>query len=286
MNHLFREGLLKADEVRMGLGLSMYEPINIFDACMKLGLTVRFIDVNMEGMYVNQKHGANPTILISTLRPLSRRCYTCAHELGHHVFGHGTKLDALSDPDASKAVNDNEEFLVDCFAGSLLMPVAGIQAEFAKRRWNMINVSPLEYYIISSIFGTGYQSLVSHCKWNKLISESKASSLLKFTPIKILKSLLGHNTNTASFKIVDSFSQSPIIDIEVSSYILLPENMCIQGDHLQKYKDCSAGTAYLATKPGIIRVFQPDNGESSFIRIQNANYVGLAENRHLENEIN
>jgi hypothetical protein len=54
------------------------------------GVTVRFNNINMEGMY---QRGAPPRIHLSARRPLSRRTYNCAHELGHHVFGHGSSIE-------------------------------------------------------------------------------------------------------------------------------------------------------------------------------------------------
>jgi len=41
----------------------------------------------MEGMYYR---GDPARIVIGARRPLSRRNFTCGHELGHHIFGHGS----------------------------------------------------------------------------------------------------------------------------------------------------------------------------------------------------
>jgi hypothetical protein len=239
----------------------------------------------MEGLYVKQKNKGNPTILLSNQRPLPRRCYTCAHELGHHVFDHGNKLDALSDQAGHSTSKDSEELLVDSFAGALLMPVGGIQAEFVKRNWVIQKASPVQFYIICSVFGTGYQTLIVHCRANGLISEHKASALLRLTPAKIFKDLFQSGTNKSHFKIIDSYSQLSVIDLEVSNYIVLPRNTQIEGDHLEKYQETSIGIGYLATKPGIVRAATLDGNTSFFIRIQNLHYIGLAENRHLENAV-
>lgn len=286
MNPLYRKAILKADEVRMELGLDMFQPVSIFDSCINLGLSVRFVDINMEGLYIKQKDGTNPTILLSNQRPLPRRCFTCAHELGHHIFNHGFKLDVLTDQLTDSSSNNRDELLVDSFAGALLMPVAGILAEFTKRNWIAQKASPIEFYTICSVFGIGYQTLVVHCRVNGIINESKANSLLKFSPAKILESLFGSLKSKSYFKIIDSFSQLPVIDMEVSNYIILPPAIQIEGDHLQKYKESKVGSGYMAIKPGIVRAATTDDSVSYFIRIQNAAYIGLAENRHLENEIN
>jgi Zn-dependent peptidase ImmA (M78 family) len=285
MSPLFRKAILKADEVRMNLGLGMYEPVNIFDACIKLGLTLRFVDINMEGMYVKQPGGKNPTILISNQRPLPRRCFTCAHELGHHSFNHGTKLDVLADQDNHSSSYDSDELLVDTFAGALLMPVAGIHAEFAKRNWAPPKASAIQFYTLSSYFGTGYQTLITHSRANKIITEEKARELLKYTPAKILESIFRSGSNKSHFKIVDAHSKLSIIDLEVSNYIILPSDIQFEGNHLEEFQQTNIGKAFIALKPGVIRAAAPDNSISYFIRIQNYGYIGLAENRHLESEI-
>ncbi len=281
MIQIYKKGIMTADDIRAELELNMFQPVNIFDACIRLGVSVRFVDINMEGVYINQPGGVNSTILLSNRRPLPRRCFTCAHELGHHIFKHGSKIDALSNED-HKGSNEMEEYLVDSFAGALLMPIAGIQAEFKKRNWVISEASPIDFYTISCVFGTGYQTLVMNCKMNRLLNETKTFELLKFTPAKILKSIFTPSINTSYFKIIDRHSQLSLIDLEVSNYLILPPDIKIDGDHLKKYKESNIGTCYLAVKPGIVRAATTDSSSSYFIRIQNFQYIGLAENRHLE----
>lgn len=285
--NLYKTAILKADAIRTRLGLNMFQPVNIFDSCVNLDVTVRFVDINMEGFYVKQQNGLHPTIIISNQRPLPRRCFTCAHELGHHVFNHGLKLDILPEQQADIGPKDLDEQLVDSFAGALLMPLAGIQKEFTKRNWSLQKSTPIEFYTISSIFGVGYHTLIVHCKANNLISEQKANSLLKFKPAKILESLLGASIKEKSyFKIIDGLSQLSTIDLEVKNYIFLPTEAQVEGNHLQKFPQAAVNknNVYIATKPGIVRVSCKGNSTSCFIRIQNFGYVGLAENRHLETE--
>ena len=282
MTPLFRKALLMADEVRIELGLDMFEPINIYDACIDLQITVRFVDISMEGMYVINNNGTNPTIILSNKRPMPRRVYTCAHELGHHRFKHGNRIDHLKDPSANHVLNDPDEFLVDVFAGALLMPVAGVQAEFAKRGWAISKATPIQFYTISSVFGTGFRTLIVHSRANGLINSSKAEELLKTAPAKLLTSLSLQLTDNSYFKIIDQYSKLPVIDLEVGNYILLPNDIIVHGGHLVKLKVTSTATGYKATKPGIIRVCSPNGTIASFIRIQNEGYVGLAEYRHLE----
>lgn len=94
--------MLKSIEVQKEAGLALNSPICIYDLCDRLNVTVRFVDISMEGTYYK---GENPRILLSALRPLPRRNFTCAHELGHHVFGHGSTIDDLiEDSEKPKAL--------------------------------------------------------------------------------------------------------------------------------------------------------------------------------------
>jgi hypothetical protein len=278
MNPLNVQAIKKAGKIRAKLGLKMIEPINIFDACADLGLTVRFVDVSMEGLYFAESQA----IVISSLRPLPRRVYTCAHEFGHHVFGHDSKVDGLTEGNVNTSCYDKDEYLVDAFAGALLMPVAGVEAEFFKRGWDPKKSTPVQFYTISSIFGTGYSSLITHCKVNGLIDVDKANELDKQKPAKLLQQLMGRAVDKSHFKIVDGKTDLTAIDIEIENYLFLPINMNIEGSHMTKMGKTEYGNVYVANHPGITRAVS--NEGAFFIRIQNAGYVGLAENRHLEDK--
>jgi hypothetical protein len=283
MKHLYKQGLLKAEDVRMQLNIDSFEPLSIFDVCDKLNVSVRIYDNNMEGIYSINKKGTHPTIILSNKRPLPRRFFTCAHELGHHVFGHGSKFDEMLDVSNNAGSKHPDEILVDAFAGHLLMPVSGIETEFIKRNWNIQNSSPVEFFTIASLFAVGYGTLLFHCKANQLISDSKFNELSRTKPAKLLTTLLGESIKNSHFKIIDNRTQVSVIDIEVSNYIIFPEKMNIEGSHLTKLSQTSLGDAYRAEKSGIVRVSSFDRNLNTFVRIQKSNYTGLAEYRHLEN---
>lgn len=281
MNTLYTSAIRKASEVRIKLGLDLFEPINIYDVCCSLGIDVRFVDVNMEGLYVNNK--GTSQILLSCLRPFPRRTFTCAHELGHHVFNHGLKVDIISDESADSSVKSSDEILVDAFAAALLMPVGGIQAEFTKRNMSFQSATPIDFYVISSVFGVGYQTLITHCKVNRLINDLKSIELLKFTPAKIFKAHFRNVEEKSFFKIIDGKCNPKPIDLEVSNYIVLPSDFIVDDDFLDKKYEAQLGSLFLAKKPGISSVHSNKTETSYFIRIQPQNYVGFAEYRHLEN---
>jgi Zn-dependent peptidase ImmA (M78 family) len=282
MNDLVLKASRKASEIRRANNYTKYQPLNIFDLCIKLDLTVRFVDVNMEGMYFSQQDGTSPQILISTLRPLPRRVFTCAHELGHHLFGHGDKVDAIADEKV--AMYDKDEYLVDTFAGNLLMPIAAVLAELAKRNWDINRATPEQVYTISSIFGTGYNTLITHCYKNNVLNEAMALSLGKSKPATILKNLVGTDIPNSHFKIFDEQNPSKAVDLEQNNILIIPAKDVPQGNHLIKLKTLSNRVVYRAEKAGIIRISNAENESGYFVRIQSAGYQGFAEYRHLEKE--
>jgi Zn-dependent peptidase ImmA (M78 family) len=284
MNPLQIQAYKKAGQIRTRLKLDIIEPVNVFDASATLGLQVRFVDISMEGMYVSQEDSVSPFIFLSSLRPLPRRVYTCGHELGHHLFGHGSKVDGLTEEGANAASYDKDEYLVDTFAGAFLMPIAGVDAEFSKRNWSPKKATPFQFYTISSVFGTGYSTLITHSRANNLIDEATAVALLKLTPARLLADLIGKGEEKSHFKVFDAYTLPSKIDLEVGNYLFVTENVEVEGSHLRFVKRTAIGNAFIATQPGITRAICSKSRSGCFIRIQNAGYVGLAEYRHLENK--
>jgi hypothetical protein len=126
---LAREALELSLEVRDDASEDYNSPINIFDLCGKLTPSVRVhvVDWSMEACY---RRCARPLIEVSALRPLGRRVFNCAHELGHHVAGHGSTIDELQDEDAVFPAKSPEEYFANAFAGFLLMPKLGVRRAF------------------------------------------------------------------------------------------------------------------------------------------------------------
>ncbi len=110
--------------LRAAVHAKPWDPIDVFDLAQASGVEVRFTKIgSMEGMYLRQ---AAPTILIASERPAGRQRFTCAHELGHHVFGDGSRVDELLEKLDKPRQRPPEEIRADMFAGLLLMPVARV----------------------------------------------------------------------------------------------------------------------------------------------------------------
>jgi len=275
---LAREALQLSSSIRKKVGYDSFSTLNIFDLCEAIDVPVRFVDINMEGMYVQMGEGVKPTILISALRPFHRKVFTCAHELGHHVFGHGFTID---DVVRSGGHYTNEEFLVDAFGSYLLMPPLGIKSAMSKRGLDFQHLDPIDCLRISSSFGVGYATLINHLYFNGHIGKDKSENLLG-TSLKSLKqSILGKSVSETLF-VIDKHFSNKTIDIEVSGLILLPRDFEVENEDLLKSKtEVLEGMIYEAVSPGITRVYSRYSEWSSFVRIQAYQYVGLSRFRHL-----
>ena len=277
MKEVYTSAIKKASQIRLSLGYNLYQPINIYDVCAKLGVEVQLVDVNMEGLYIS--NGELPRILLSNQRPATRSVFTCAHELGHHLFNHGFKIDIIIDQNLFDT--NIEEKQVDTFAAHFLMPVLGISSQFIKRKITPENASELEYFKISSAFGVGYETVVMHCYLNTLITESKKVNLLKYTPAKILKDYYIKEDSKHPFKIIDEKSLFMPIDLEVDSFLILPKSFDVDDNYLKFFAENKTENIYKTVKTGISNIYFENQG--CFVRIQPKNYIGYTEYRHLEN---
>ena len=282
MDVIATSGIKKADSLRAELGLNMFQPVNIYDTCLYLEIDVRFRRINMEGMYISSDVPANSYILLSSLRPFSRKVFSCAHELGHHLYGHGSKIDMIKEGGSEEGAYNDDERVVDIFASALLMLIPGIQLEFKKRNWDLNTATPMQFFTISSVFGVGYSTLIYNCTLNRLISRAKLNELARYSPSNLLRKILKGEKRTGHLKIIDSKYKQSIVDTEVSGYLYVPKGIELEGDHMEYVSETKNGVCYKALRPGILRAHSRVNDQNYFIRIQNFEYEGISEYRHLE----
>ena len=173
---LTREAIRESINARKLAGYDLVAPVNIYDLCETHGVTVRFTPINMEGMY---DRSPKPRVHISALRPLVRRNVTCAHELGHHVFGHGSTIDEISEQAEIPDRNNPIEFVANQFAYNLMMPILGVRRAFFVRGIDPANASAPEIFRVSSHFSVGYRTLLSHLRFGlRVIRQSRYEELL------------------------------------------------------------------------------------------------------------
>ena len=276
---LATQAMQAAAAARAKAMLDQAGPICVYRLCEKLGVTVRFNNINMEGMY---QRGAPPRIHLSARRPLPRRAYNCAHELGHHVFGHGSSIDELREDAKANPWEDPKEFLADTFAGFTLMPIIGLRRAFSVRGWTPETATPPQMFVIACDFGVGYATLLTHLSAGvNMLSRGRAAALQRVTPKALRVDILGAVTPDPLI-VADYHRTAPTLDAEVKTLVLLPPGTEASGDGLLFERDLANGRLYRAVRPGII---QASAGSwAAFVRIAPEAYVGLAQYRHLEED--
>lgn len=277
---LHREALDKSLEIREEAGIQLGVPVNVYDLCERLKpkVRIRFADFSMEGCYFRSER---PLIEISALRPIGRRSFNAAHELGHHAFDHGSRIDELKEEDRPDPQNDPEEILANAFARSLLMPRMGIRRAFSSRGWSIKNPPPEQMFVVACHFGVGYLALVNHMAYGlKEIDQSHATALAKIRLPQIRRSLLGSKGSDRLW-VADLHYSMPTLDTEVGTTLLLPPKSRPEFLHLEHVADLPAGSIFQAVRPGITRV-ENDAGRAIVVRISRFQYSGWSTNRHLE----
>ncbi|HVB22014.1 MAG TPA: ImmA/IrrE family metallo-endopeptidase [Ktedonobacteraceae bacterium] len=277
---LAMDAMSAALQLRQSEGFGLWVPVCPYDLAEKLNVEVRFIDLpSMEGMYSKD---SKPIILISSLRPAGRQAFTCTHELGHHVFKHGTHVDEVINPQLARSQSDDKEFLANCFAGFLLMPKSAVNQAFATRGWDIRSCTPLQLYTIAGWFGVGYATLIHHLSSTlKLLPQASANSLKKVSPKDIRLKYLDKEMN-GDLILVDAHWSERAIDIQVGDYVHLPVNSVIERECVRFQEQDEKGSLFCAVAPGIGRFYQPDTGWSAFVRVSRREYIGRNMFRHLE----
>ena len=279
---LIMKGMKAAMVTRKNLGIDQKSPVCIYNLCEKSGVSVRFNDINMEGMYVKE---SKPSIQLSALRPLARRHFTCSHELGHHIFGHGSTIDELRDDQLHYSNRPPNEIIADAFASFMLMPTLGLREAFKKRDLEPNKASALDMYFIACNFGIGQATLVNHLAYGiEMINPQRREALGKITLKNIRTEILGEVVQEPLL-IADTYWNSPTLDVEENTLLLLPKNVVVDAKVLMPEMDVELGRVFRPLKTGITRVIIPNTSWATYVRISRRQYTGLAKYRHLEDSL-
>lgn len=276
---LVKAALEKSLEIREEHGYDFRSPLCVYELADRARVKVQFVDdVSMEGIYAAL---AKPTVLISALRPLSRRAFTCAHELGHHFFGHGSTIDQIRE-EAQDAKTQSTELLADAFAGFLLMPAQGVKRAFSSRGIDPSQASPEQIYTVASSFGVGYETLIAHLAHSlRHITVARAEVLRKSRLPQIRERILGF-TAKEPLVIADYQHAMGTLDTEVGALVLLPLGAISDSDGIEPLKDTPNGRVFRALRPGLARASTVGENWGVVVRVSRFQYAGLAQYRHLE----
>jgi Zn-dependent peptidase ImmA (M78 family) len=276
---LVKLAAFEAERTRLFAKTPHTAPIDPIETAIKCGCEVRFLSLSsLEGVYSPEPR---PAIVIGSERPAGRRTFTCAHELGHHIFKHGMSIDDL-DAQKHSSGKSPEEFLADVFAGFLLMSQTAVLRTLKDRGWQATSLQPEQVYRLANFFGVGYGTVTNHLASSlRLIPREYANELLKVTP-KQIKSEFGVSASSGML-IVDYNWQHRAIDMEVGDTLVLPHEANIEaGTQIELIGEKDNSTVYRAIKPGYARSYCHKQKWAANIRISRKNYAGLAQYRFLE----
>jgi hypothetical protein len=280
---LARRAVAKAAEVRDRFDVPPHAAVNVIDLCgerFSPAITVRFKDISMEGVYLREEQ---PEIWIG-LRPLARRVFNCAHELGHHVFGHRSTLDELQVDDGEERPFNPDEFLVNTFAAYLLMPRLAVANAFTTRGWKAELATAEQCFIASCSLGVGYETLATHLTYGLgLVNGTRANTLLRTRLPAIRQSMLGSQTPDR-LTVIDCRHTLSTVDTEVGTGLLLPAGVEIENPRLATPLDTPRGRLFRIIHSGVTRAYSVSGKWAVIVRAMPHQYVGLARYRHLARE--
>lgn len=269
----------QAERVRLKCNLGRHETADPIVIAEQRGCEVRFMSLpSLEGIYSPEP---KPTIVLGSERPAGRRNYTCAHELGHHEFKHGMRVEELN-IGGKESSNDVDEFLVDMFAGTLLMPKAGVLHEFKIRGYELQNIESIQLFKLATFFSVGYGALIEHMTWTlNLMSMQQRTELLKIAPKKH-KAIFGGDPGFETV-IADENWTNRAIGLEVGDTLVLPNGAVVEdGPHFERYSVVDGLPVFKAIKRGYSRTYSEKNEWAANIRIAPKNYEGLSIYRFLD----
>lgn len=268
-----------AIEVRERANVARLDPLNIFDCAERLKVEVRFIvGGSFEGMYEKERR----VIVLPVDRPAGRRVFTCAHELAHWRYKHGSMLD---DATTIEAYSDRpEERLANIFAGYLLMFPPAVESARAALGINYSTCRPEAIYSLASWFGVSYTSMVAHLRWAlKKLSHARYEDLKRIAPRSIRARLLA---GRESQHLIATSALAPRIpiDMEAGDFALLPARVTVDGGSLSMIECASSHTLVQAARPGIALLRSADTSWSAVTRVMRRGYTGRAVFRNLESD--
>jgi hypothetical protein len=270
-SELAQQAMGRALRIRQRVGVGLASPLNVFDACHKLGVDVRFENLpSMEGFLARTPR---PTILISSVRPPGRQVFTCAHELGHFVFQHAAAVDLKAEGELEIEQEDDDEYVADQFAAFLLMPKSAVQGALKTRDLDL-NVCPsLSVLALAGWFGVGYMTFVNHLRFGlRLIGDTRWKALKKQRPAK-LRNEFFPGQDLPGIHFIDSSWGPAVVEGRVGDGMWFSSKPDESG--LGALVSHRGGAIVVATKAGTYSVSAPGLGTYQ-IRVSRQNYEGRA----------
>ncbi len=245
----------------------------------KRNCEVRFMSLpSLEGVY---SPSPKPVVVLGSQRPSGRRAFTCAHELGHHEFKHGARLEEL-DGGRFQGDKDPDEFLADMFAAFLLMSQGSVRRALKDREIQPQSIQPMQVFRLACYFGVGYGTVIDHMTWTVgLLNTQQRKSLLRTQPKK-LKAQFG-GTPESEVVIVDNLWRDRAVDLEIGDIVVLHQGVVVEDSfRLTPHDTIDGQQTFKALSRGYIRAFHKNSDWAAHIRVASKHYQGLARYRFLD----
>jgi Zn-dependent peptidase ImmA (M78 family) len=268
-----------AERMRMTCGINQCDAIDPIGIAQQRGCEVRYMSLpSLEGIY---SPVPGPVIVVGSQRPAGRRAYTCAHELGHHEFRHGTRVEELIFEERNMA-KAPDEFLADMFAAHLMMSQSSIRYALKVRGFDVKKIEPMQIFSMASFFGVGYTTLIDHLALTLMQINQQQRDYLKRVKPKDLKAIFGGEAQSEVF-IADEFWRGRPVDMEVGDILVLQTGSILEDNsRLSEYEVSRSQPIFKAISRGYARAFHEGSGWSINIRIAPKQYEGLAQHRFLD----
>jgi hypothetical protein len=275
-SELFRAAAKRALKIRTEAGYPLTRPCNVYQLIARHHMELQFFAIpTLEGMYLEDRKTRR--ICMSAFRPPGRQRFTAAHELGHSILHHGTKVDTIEELRDSAPGRDPSEQLADTFATFLMMPTSTVHTGFGLRGIDLNKPTAAQVYGIATWLGVGYSTLSGHlCYSMRLISQQHLQGLLRHEPKSIKSELVRQHTTKEVFQL-DHLWNRECAQGQVGDFFTgIP---ACPGSLLIKVRD----GLFVAMEPGQAIVTLASGGTVE-IKIARENYVGFYEYRYLPEE--
>ena len=173
---------------RQSLGVSMRDPLDVYDAIRRSNLWLMFQP--LEGLYgIYQQAGDAAGVVINVkVHPALQR-FTAAHELGHHLLGHENSLDP-EDHIRRFSHLEAQELEAQFFAAEFLMPIAAVNSIASEFDIDKASVAADDVYQMSLRLRTSYVATVNRLQTLDWYGSARARELRKVTPKSIKRNML------------------------------------------------------------------------------------------------